>query len=128
MSFLIDTQIFIWLAREPHKLSAKLLAILREPLNQLYVSTASVWEMQIKVAVGKLNLNVSIQELVETQREFESIESLPVIEPPVWSLAHLPLIHRDPFDRLIIAQAMAENLTLVSEDAIFARYPVKLLQ
>ena len=74
------------------------------------------------------HLNASVQELVETQREFESIESLPVIETHVWSLANLPLIHRDPFDRLIIAQAICENLTLVSEDAIFTQYPVTILQ
>jgi PIN domain nuclease of toxin-antitoxin system len=128
MSYLLDTQIFLWLVREPYKLSGQVLTILRNPSNQLYLSTASVWEMQIKVAIGKLSLPESVQEVVETHRQYESIDALPVIEPHVWSLANLPLIHRDPFDRLIIAQAIAENLTLVSEDAIFTHYPVKLLQ
>lgn len=93
----------------------------------MFISTASVWEMQIKFAIGKLSIFRSIEEFVYIQRTYESIQPLPVFERHVWALAQLPLHHRDPFDRILIAQAIQKDFTLVTVDAFFAAYPVKLL-
>lgn len=127
MNLLLDTQIFIWLSLELEKLTPKILPVLRDPTNRLFISTASVWEMQIKFAIGKLSLFRSVEEFVQAQREYESIQPLPVFERHVWTLAKLPLHHRDPFDRILIAQAIHEDFTLVTVDALFSAYPVKLL-
>ena len=127
MTFLLDTHIFIWLALEPRRISSENRAILREPTNALLVSTVSLWEIQIKMALGKITLPRSVQDLFLIQLEFEGIGSLPVLEHHIWAVADLPLHHRDPFDRLLIAQAIAEGYTLVTADAVFANYPANVL-
>lgn len=83
--------------------------------------------MQIKAVLGKIILPGTVFDFVQAQREAESIQSLPIYEHHIWALADLPLHHRDPFDRLLIAQAIAEDCTLVTADAVFDRYPVRLL-
>ncbi|MDQ4078482.1 MAG: type II toxin-antitoxin system VapC family toxin [Chloroflexota bacterium] len=127
MKLLLDTHIFIWAFAEPHKLSADVRDVVENPTNNLILSVVSVWEMQIKVQLGKLNLPVPVREFVEVQRHLNHIESLPVLEPHIWTLGTLPMHHRDPFDRLLIAQAMTEQCKLVSADPIFALYPVQRL-
>jgi PIN domain nuclease of toxin-antitoxin system len=103
------------------------LAALRDPTNTLLLSVASVWEMQIKSHAGKLELGLPLAELMESQRLANGIEVLPIQLAHVLALDELPPHHRDPFDRLVIAQANAEDLTLVSVDPVFANYPVRLL-
>jgi len=83
--------------------------------------------MQIKAMLGKLTLPQSVEEFVLVQREFATILPLPIFERHVWSLASFPMHHNDPFDRLLIAQAIHEDYTLVTADPIFRAYPVKLL-
>jgi PIN domain nuclease of toxin-antitoxin system len=127
MNLLLDTQIFIWFALEPHKLTSKIRTALANPSNILFFSIASVWEMQIKASLGKLTLPSPVENFVQSQRKLNSVEPLAVIEPYIWSLAHLPLHHRDPFDRLLIAQAIHEQLTLITVDPYFVHYPVRIL-
>ncbi len=127
MRLLLDTHIFLWWDRRPEKLPSRWLAALRDPTNTLLLSVASVWEMQIKSHAGKLELGLPLAELMESQRLANGIEVLPIQLAHVLALDELPPHHRDPFDRLVIAQANAEDLTLVSVDPVFANYPVRLL-
>jgi PIN domain nuclease of toxin-antitoxin system len=86
-----------------------------------------MWEMQIKTQIGKLHLPLPVEVFVNLHLEENDIQPLPIVAHHIWHLNHLPLHHRDPFDRLLIAQTNADNLTLVSADTSFALYPVTLL-
>jgi PIN domain nuclease of toxin-antitoxin system len=103
------------------------MAIITDRSNRCLLSVASAWEMQIKYGLGKLNLEYPVQQFVGAHLHLTQSEMLPVYEHHIWALADLPLHHRDPFDRLLIAQAMVEDCTLVTADTIFDRYPVRLL-
>jgi PIN domain nuclease of toxin-antitoxin system len=127
MNLLLDTHIFLWAFGQPHKLTPGVREALQKPENALFLSVASVWEMQIKTRTGKLNLPMSIQEFVAVQRALNHVQSLPVFERHIWTLDTLPAHHRDPFDRLLIAQAIAEGWQLATADPVFAQYPVQLL-
>ncbi|MFZ4659659.1 MAG: type II toxin-antitoxin system VapC family toxin [Caldilineaceae bacterium] len=128
MNLLLDLHIFLWLANEPHRLSPSTMAALRAPGNRRYLSIVSVWELQIKVSSGKLTLPTSVQHFVATYRSANSIYPLSISESHIWALATLPFHHRDPFDRILIAQAITEGWTLVTADALFVDYPVQLLR
>ena len=127
MKLLLDTHIFIWWADAPEKLSATTLAALEDENNDLLLSIASVWEMQIKSQLGKLKLNDSLQNLIQSQQATNGIQLLPIELAHVLVLDTLPLHHKDPFDRLLIAQSITEGATLVSTDSQFSVYPVALL-
>lgn len=127
MRFLLDTQIFIWWDSEPEKLPARYSALFEDPSHTVVLSIASVWEMQIKAQLGKLDLNRPLNEIVVDQQRSNLLQLLPIELRHVLALQQLPLYHKDPFDRLIIAQAFSEQLTLLSVDAIFTQYPVALI-
>ena len=126
MRLLLDTHIFIWWADEPERLGERLLDALLDIENELILSVVSLWEMQIKSQLGKLTLRRPLKELVHLQQSVNGLQLLPVTANHVFLLDELPLIHKDPFDRLIIAQALAENLILVSHDSVFESYQVAL--
>jgi PIN domain nuclease of toxin-antitoxin system len=128
MRLLLDTHIFIWWADQPEQLSPAALSALEDEANELLLSVASVWEMQIKIQFGKLKLSLPLQELVKNQQETNDITVSPVALAHVLALDALPFHHKDPFDRLLIAQSIEEDLTLVSADSQFSAYSVKLLQ
>ena len=125
MNLLLDTHIFIWLSESPHKLTPAVQSALQNSANRLFLSTVSVWEMQIKVQIGKLDLPLPVKEFVILHRTINQIESLPVIESHIWILDDLPLHHKDPFDRILIAQSISEQHQLVSTDSVFEQYPVQ---
>jgi PIN domain nuclease of toxin-antitoxin system len=128
MNLLIDTHIFIWMALEPARLPTTLRAGLEESSHQIVLSTASLWEMQIKYQTGRLNLPAPAQVFVEMQVLLRDIQILPVYPQHVWAVDALPYHHRDPFDRLLIAQAIVEGYSLASADAVFQQYPVALFR
>jgi PIN domain nuclease of toxin-antitoxin system len=128
MRLLLDTHVFIWWADDPDKLSPAALAALEDEANELLLSVASVWEMQIKIQLGKLKLSLPLKELVKNQQETNNLTVSPVALPHVLALDALPFHHKDPFDRLLIAQSIEEDLTLVTADSQFSAYSVKLLQ
>src|SRR5262245_47082819 len=103
MKLLLDTHAFIWWDSEPAKLPGKTLALCQDQANTVLVSVASVWEMQIKLQLGKLKLNLSLAEMVESQRQTNNIEVLPIFLAHTLALENLPAHHKDPFDRLLIA-------------------------
>ncbi len=126
MKLLLDTHTFIWWDSSPQKLSPKALSLCQNPQNTLLLSMVSIWEIQIKLQLGKLSLNLPLPELIETQQQTNNIELLSIDLTHVLTLDSLPHHHKDPFDRLLIAQANVENAVLVSGDSILANYPVKI--
>ena len=128
MRLLLDTHVFIWWADQQESLSTTALSALKDEANELLLSVASVWEMQIKIQLGKLKLSLPLKELIKSQQETNELTLLPVALTHVLALDALPLHHKDPFDRLLIAQSTEEDLTLVSADSQFSAYPAKLLQ
>jgi PIN domain nuclease of toxin-antitoxin system len=128
MKLLLDTHIFIWWAGHPEKLSRAALSALEDEANELILSVASGWEMQIKIQLGKLRLSLPLKDLVKTQQETNNLTVSPVALKHVLALDALPFHHKDPFDRLLLAQSIEEDLTLVSADSQFSAYSVKLLQ
>ena len=126
MRLLLDTHTFMWWDSDPAKLSVTALALCSDPTNELLLSVTSLWEMQIKYQLGKLSLRVPLVEMVSQQQATNGVIILPILPAHVFALEHLPTPHRDPFDRLLVAQANSEGATLVSADAIFAAYPVHI--
>ena len=127
MNLLLDTHVFIWWASEPTKLSSKVLELFEDTDNILVLSVASVWEMQIKMQLGKLDLNMPIEDLIESQQQANDIRILPVNLHHVYSLSTLPPHHNDPFDRLLIAQSNSEGFTLVSKDQKLKTYASNII-
>ena len=127
MNGLLDTNYFIWADSNARLLPPKVRDFIEEEDNRLFLSIASVWEMQIKVQLGKLSFRRTLPDVIKEQQENNGIEILPLLLPHVFALNELPPHHKDPFDRIIIAQAIVENLVLLSADQIFKLYPVQLL-
>ena len=128
MNGILDTHNFIWWDSNPNLLSPQVYAAIKDKGNQIFLSLASVWEMQIKIQNGKLALKYTLPETIRHQQETNGIQVLPVSLAHIYAVIELPPHHRDPFDRIIIAQARVENLTLSSVDEIFAQYPVSVLR
>ena len=126
MRFLLDTHTFLWLHGDPGRVPARLAKELSSPASSLFLSVVSAQEMVLKHALGKLVLPESPRAFVESRCTAGSIDLLPLLPAHIWALAALPLHHRNPFDRCLIAQAMVEDLVLVSADRQFESYQVAL--
>lgn len=122
-SFLIDTHVLIWLDQEPHRLSDQVIGVLRSPEHIVYCSAASLWEIAIKQNLGKLQTMGSLAEMLECY----GFEELPITARDAEATRGLPPHHGDPFDRMLIAQAMVRNLVLVSGDRQMLAYEVAIL-
>ena len=127
MKLLLDTHAFMWWDSNSSKLSAQAFALCQDRANLILLSVVSVWEMQIKLQAGKLRFSVPLADLIGNQRQANNVEVLPVTLTHVLALSAIPMHHKDPFDRLLIAQANIEGAVLVSNDAMFAQYPVQVL-
>jgi PIN domain nuclease of toxin-antitoxin system len=127
MKLLLDTHTFIWWDSQRAKLSPNALELCQNPANTLTLSVASVWEMQIKHQLGKLTLHLPLREILEAQVQQNALDILPIEVSHVLALDQLPLHHRDPFDRLLIAQANVEQMILVSCDPIFETYSMPVV-
>lgn len=127
MKVLLDTHAFIWWDSDPTKLSSQARAVCEDRANVVLLSVASAWEMQIKLQLGKLDLRLSLAEVIASQQRTNDIQVLPVVLGHVLALQDLPAYHKDPFDRLLIVQANMEEAVLITHDPVFAQYPVKLL-
>ncbi len=127
MNFLLDTHVFLWLAACPEKLSPKVEKIVLNTENSLFLSIVSLWEMQIKIQLGKLDLDMPLVELWHGQQAKSLLMLLPTKEEHVWTLAKLPQIHKDPFDRLLIAQSLNENMPFITADEIISKYDAKVV-
>lgn len=127
MKLLVDTQCWLWLQTSPERLGAAAHSLVSDPGTDLIFSVASSWEIAIKYALGKLPLPVAPAQYVPERLRGGRYTSLAVSHTHALAVAELPLIHRDPFDRLLIAQARCDDLTLLSSDTIFAEYDVSLI-
>ena len=127
MRFLLDTHTFLWFVGGDARLSAGARPLILDPASERLLSTASLWEMAIKTSLGRLTLTFPFAERVERQVLGNAIEVLPVLPAHLDRLVRLPFHHKDPFDRLILAQAIAENVPVVSRDADFGLYDVDVL-
>jgi PIN domain nuclease of toxin-antitoxin system len=125
MKVLLDTHTFLWAITEESKLSSRVRALL--PSGDSWFSVASVWEIVIKAQSGKLFLPEPVGPFITTKLAFNGVRILPVVLNHVLRVERLELHHRDPFDRILIAQSLEENLPLVTVDPVFERYPVQLI-
>ena len=122
MRILIDTQAFIWFVENNKNLPVKIKKELESSENTIIVSIASLWEMTIKMSLGKLKVNCEIDIMIEKLYS-NGFELLPILPEHIIKLSTLQYFHRDPFDRIIISQALSEKIKLVSSDEIFDLYP-----
>ena len=127
MKLLLDTHIFLWYISADPKLPTDIRDAIRDPANDVYLSAASVWEAVIKHGLGKLPLPVPPATYLPQQRQAHHINTLPVEEEAMPYLARLPLLHRDPFDRILVAQSIQHDFSLVTIDEPVRAYPVRLL-
>lgn len=127
MNLLLDTHVFLWLNDTPEKLSPTALTACQDENNTLFLSLASAWEIQIKQQLGKLELSESLQTLISTQQQQNGLQLLPIELVHIEALSQLPAVHRDPFDRLLIAQSIQQHMQIVSADQVFTGYPVNLI-
>lgn len=128
MRTLIDTQIFIWSLQERHKLSDSAASLLDNPGNQIFLSLASIWEIQIKMDIGKFELSQNLSETIALQQRENNLQLLPIEPRHIYALSNLPMHHRDPFDRLLLAQSDVEKMPILSADAVFDQYDAQILR
>ena len=124
MNILLDTHTFLWYLEDSKELSSKSAEIIEDTSNSLWFSIASLWEISIKLGVGKLSLQNSFTELEEVLKQLK-IEVLPITFSDTEQYLNLPLHHRDPFDRILVAQAINNSLVLISRDAAFDNYEIQ---
>jgi PIN domain nuclease of toxin-antitoxin system len=127
VKLLLDTQCWLWWFAQPDRLNEEAIAQIGDEANQLWLSVASIWEMGIKVSIGKLALPDPIDSYVPRRMAQLGTRPLEIKASHAIQTASLPLHHRDPFDRLLISQTQLEELTLVTADAIFHQYDVSIL-
>lgn len=125
MKLLLDTHALIWFAENDSSLSAGARQALRDDANELFCSVASIWEMAIKVSLGKLKLGVRLEPDFRRRLEENGFTILPVEFTHGARVLNLPWYHRDPFDRLLVAQAQLEHLTLISHDSQLDSYGIQ---
>jgi PIN domain nuclease of toxin-antitoxin system len=125
MRVLVDTHAFLWWILDDPSLSRRARETIASPENECLLSAASCWEMAIKVSLGTLELDGTVERFVPHHLAINGFRELPVELRHAAGVARLPFHHRDPFDRLLASQALLENLAIVSVDPVFRRYGVK---
>ena len=127
MTLLLDTHALLWFLTNDSSLSARGHGAIEDPANVTHVSAVSLWEVAIKFALGKLKLPAPYADIFPRQLELNGFALLPITPGHCAALLTLPFHHRDPFDRLLLAQAKAEGMTLVTDDGQFGPYGLPLL-
>ena len=122
MKLLFDTHTFMWWHSEPDRIPRDSLTLLQNPNHELLLSIVSLWEMQIKIQLGKLTLRDDLELMLKTQQEQNNVTLVFITFLHILELKNLPLHHKDPFDRLLLAQSKVENATLISRDSVFQNY------
>lgn len=127
MKLLLDTNTLLWFIAGSASLSEAARSAIEDAANEKFVSVVSIWETAIKVSIGKMSLSAPFDDLFPRQLEINGFELLPVIVEHTSIVASLPFHHRDPFDRLLIAQVIEEKMTLESVDEVFDDYGINRL-
>ena len=125
MNLLLDTHSFLWFVLDDPHLNSFAADVIENTSNTSFLSVASMWEMAIKVSIGKLSFPQPLDAFIPDQMQRNGIRLLPISLSHALHVATLPLLHKDPFDRLIIAQGMLETMAIVSADAVFDGYGVR---
>jgi PIN domain nuclease of toxin-antitoxin system len=124
---LLDTHAFLWWVTDDDRLSERAGELIADGANDVYFSAASAWEIAIKAGLGRIRLSEDAWSLTPQQLERNAFQALPIHVTHAVAVIALPDLHRDPFDRMLVAQAMSEGLTIVSSDPELARYPVPVV-
>jgi len=119
MKYIIDTHALLWFQSNDNQLSEKAKQLISE--NDIYISIVSFWEIAIKISIEKLKLNKTILQLMQ-QAQIDNITTLGITQVHIETVAKLPFFHRDPFDRMLISQAISENIPIISADIKFDLY------
>ena len=127
MMLLLDTHTFIWYVTDNSRLSNQVLELINDEDNQILLSIASLWEIAIKQSLGKLSFNQQFEIFITQQLNFNDFILLDIKVSHLAQVSILPLHHRDPFDRLLIAQSIVESVPILSADTIFDAYPIQRL-
>ena len=126
MKYLLDTHTFLWFINGSIELSPQAKKIIQNTENDMFLSIGSLWEIAIKIKIGKLSIDMTFYEL-KKESDKNDICLLPIQYEDILTLSSLELYHKDPFDRIIIAQALQDNLTIITKDSNFNDYPVKVV-
>lgn len=127
MRVLLDTHCWLWSLAEPARLSPEARRVVAARRNTIYLSAASAWEIVIKCALGKLSLPEPAQAFVPSRMASQGLTPLPITHAHALRVASLPVIHRDPFDRILVAQALVERVPILTADPVLARYPIRVI-
>lgn len=127
MKYLLDTHTFLWWMSAPNKLSDKVLSLLNNQENEIYLSPASTWEIVIKCQVQKLTLPMQPEKYIPSRLSLYNILELPITHLHTLEMKKLPLIHKDPFDRLLISQSKIEKMPLMTKDTKIKQYKGKFI-
>jgi PIN domain nuclease of toxin-antitoxin system len=127
MKLLLDTHVLLWVAGEPEKLSKTAQSLLEDSQNQLHFSAASLWEISIKNKLGRADFKVDLSVLRRNLLDY-GFEEIAINSAHTLAIDALPDIHKDPFDRMLIAQANVEGVTLMTADSVVAEYPVAVVR
>ena len=127
MKFLLDTHALLWFLRGDDRLSPRAREAIESMDNTRVLSDASIWEISIKQSLGKLKLAEPFESRLTQALHRNVIDSLPIERSHLLGVSRLPFYHRDPFDRLIIATALVENLPVLTDDSHFSAYPIEVI-
>lgn len=127
MKLLLDTATFLWILTDSPRLSQYARESFLDEENERYLSSVSAFEIALKYSIGRLQLSAPPELLISREREKHGIESLPLEEEPTLYLPRLPQLHADPFDRLLICQAIVHGMSILSSDDLLTQYPVRVL-
>jgi PIN domain nuclease of toxin-antitoxin system len=127
VKLLLDTCTFLWVVGDSPRLSRRARALFQSPDNEVFLSAASAWEIAIKHALGRLPLPDAPERFLPEMREGHGIEPLPIDEESALHISRLPALHRDPFDRLLVGQAIVHGLTILTPDPLVTQYPARTL-
>lgn len=127
MKILLDTQCWLWSVREPERLNRRARELFDDHAHQLFLSIASIWEITIKYQTGKLPLPSPPEDCVPEFLRLQQINTLPIAPAHIYRTRRLPVLHRDPFDRLLIAQTLTEKFKLMTADHLIRQYKLPLV-
>lgn len=127
MRVLLDTCTFLWLAADAPQLSSRARDLFQDPANEVYLSSVAPWEIAVKYSLGRLPLPTPPERFVPAQRERHGIAPLPLDEESVLQAHRLPALHRDPFDRMLVCQAIVHGMAILTPDPLVVQYPVRTL-